>query len=313
VLGYLGVDRPLAGQIELDRERAVSAVAELAAKVGMGTQAAAAGIVHIAEMHMADLIRKVTIHRGFDPSEFVLLAYGGGGPVHAGAFGAELGVRRILVPLGDNSSLWSALGAAASDVRRVFEVSRIRDAPVPVADLAASFGDLERRGRDWLVAQGFSGDAIELSRHVELRYKAQVNQVSIPVRGGELGSEAGTEILESFERAYAGLYGEGTGYRAAGIELTSLRVDAVGRIERPSLGAGLAAAPVGESSTARGVWWSELQRFVDTAVYEGEALRPGGSVSGPAIVEFIDTTLVVHPGQSATADELGNVELVMES
>ncbi|MGH2945558.1 MAG: hydantoinase/oxoprolinase family protein [Solirubrobacteraceae bacterium] len=312
VLGYLGADALLAGRLRLDRDAARRAVGTVAAPLGLTEEEAAAGIVRIAEMHMADLIRKVTIQRGYDPSDFALFAYGGGGPVHAGVFGAELGVDRVLMPLGDSSSLWSAFGAAASDVQRVFELSHLVDAPLPSGELTEAYEGLERRAAAWLADQGFAEDATVLRRHAELRYKAQVNQVGIPVTAGRLDETAAARLLDDFERAYAGLYGEGTGYRAAGIELTALRVEAVGCIDKPHLRRDGAAPPTAAGGRSRPVWWSEHGRWVDTAVLAGESLAAGVRVAGPAIVEFVDTTLVVHPDQAARADELGNVELLLE-
>lgn len=308
VLGYLGVETPLAGRVHLDRVAAHESIERLAGPLGMSVEETAAGIVHIAEMHMADLVRKVTIQRGYDPSDFALFAYGGGGPVHAGAFGNELGVRRILVPLGDNSSLWSAFGAAASDVRRVFELSRVMDAPLPVDELNDAYAGLERRAEEWLTAQGFPAESIELQRHAGLRYKAQVHQVTVSVPGGRLGVDGNVAIVDAFEQAYAALYGEGTGYRAAGIELTGIRVDATGRIPEPELSQQRAHA-TSRAVVERPVWWTEFDGWRDTSVYRGEGLADGERVEGPAIVEFRDTTLVVHPGHAAVCDELGNVEL----
>lgn len=308
VLGYLGAETLLAGELRLDLELARAAVGTIAEGLGLGLERAAAGIVHLAEMHMADLIRKVTIQRGFDPSDFTLFAYGGGGPVHAGVFGAELGVARVLIPLGDSSSLWSAFGAAASDVLRVFELPKLADAPLAGGDLSEAYDGLERSAREWLARQGFSGEEVELRRRADLRYKAQVNQVTIAVAPGSLDQRGAGTVVDDFERTYASLYGAGTGYKAAGIELTALRVEAVGLMAKSPVasrrGAG-GPAPAG----SRRVWWSELDRWAETPVRAGVALEAGQALPGPAIVEFPDTTLVVHPGQTARIDELGNVEL----
>jgi N-methylhydantoinase A len=314
VLGYLSPDFFLGGEAALDADAAHRAVLTVAEPLGMSALQAAAGIVHIAELHMADLVRKVTIQRGYDPSDFALFAYGGGGPVHAGVFGAELGVERILVPMGDSSSLWSAFGAAASDVQRVFERSEVLDAPFAPAELNRRWERLDSEARAWLSAQGFEDSARVVRWWGDLRYKAQINEVAVEVAAGPLDEAGAARLVDAFERQYAALYGEGTGYRQAGIELTGLRVEAVGEIEKPRLAArpanGNGHVPV--PRTTRPVYWTEAGERLATPVHRGEELAAGVTVNGPAILEFPDTTLVVHPGQGARADELGNVELLME-
>src|ERR1700722_4533360 len=308
VMGYLNPQSVLAGRVGLDIEAARRAIETVAEPLGMTLERAAAGIVRIAEMHMADLVRKTTIQRGYHPSDFVLFAYGGGGPVHAGSFGAELGVSRVLIPFGESSSLWSAFGAAASDVRRVFEASRVLEAPLVVETLNDMYAGLESNANDWLVAQGFEPPDIRLVRSADVRYKAQIHQVAIPVADGTLDEVAGEALLDDFERAYEALYGVGTGYRAAGIELTAVRISAVGVIAKSDVHAVDHVTPTKEAASRR-VWWPEVDAYVDTDVYEGATLTPGVRHDGPAIVEYRDTTLVVHPGQCVLVDAFGNLEL----
>lgn len=311
VMGYLNPESVLAGRVGLDIEAAKRAVSTVAEPLGMTLERAAAGIVRIAEMHMADLVRKTTIQRGYHPSDFVLFAYGGGGPVHAGSFGAELGVSRVLIPFGESSSLWSAFGAAASDVRRVFEASRVLEAPLAVNLLNEMYKILESDAVDWLAAQGFELADMRLERSADVRYKAQIHQVAIPIVGESLDELAGETILDDFEQAYEALYGEGTGYRAAGIELTAVRVSAVGAIAKSDVRAEDRATPARKAGSRR-VWWPEVDAYVDTDVHEGATLAPGDRRMGPAIVEYRDTTLVVHPGQCVYVDMYGNLELEME-
>ena len=116
VLGYLDPDNFLGGRMKLDRAKSVAAVQTVADALGLGLMEAAAGIAKIAEFKMADIIRKMTVEKGYDPRDFVLFAFGGAGPVHAGVFGAELGVQKVIVPLREIASTWCAFGAASADI-----------------------------------------------------------------------------------------------------------------------------------------------------------------------------------------------------
>src|SRR5688572_24035849 len=125
VLGYLDTDNFAGGKMKLDKGSAVKAIGELGAKLGMSAVECAAGICRIVELQMADVIRKVTVEKGFDPRDFVLFAFGGAGPAHAGVFAQELGVRKIVIPQRKAASTWCAFGAAAADVLHIFEHSEI--------------------------------------------------------------------------------------------------------------------------------------------------------------------------------------------
>ena len=125
VLGYLDPDNFAGGRMKLDKESATKALAELGARIGMTAMQCAAGICRIVELQMADVIRKVTVEKGFDPRDFVLFAFGGAGPAHAGVFARELGVRKVIVPQRKAASTWCAFGAAAADVLHIFEHTEI--------------------------------------------------------------------------------------------------------------------------------------------------------------------------------------------
>ncbi len=130
VLGYLDPDNFAGGRMQLDRKAAHAAIEALGAKIGMGAVECAAGICRIVELNMADIIRKVTVEKGYDPRDFVLFAFGGAGPAHAGVFAAELGVKKVIVPQRKAASTWCAFGAAAADVLHIFEHSEILATPV---------------------------------------------------------------------------------------------------------------------------------------------------------------------------------------
>jgi N-methylhydantoinase A len=311
VLGYLNPDYFLDGRLRLDKAAAEDAVSTLAKTLVMSVEEAASGIIRIAEFRMADLIRKVTVQRGHDPRDFVLFAYGGAGPVHAGIFGGELGVQKIIIPVGDSASLWSAFGAASSNITQIFERSHLIDAPFPADEVSGTFQELQDVAAVWLKEQGVSLQDREFQRSMDIRYKAQVNEVAVDVPNGQLGQAQMSEILERFEKTYVALYGPGSGYAQAGVEATVLRVRAVGQVPKPRLPRGRRTSliPTAARQRSRRVFWPELGVRAASQIYRGQHLRHGNVVRGPAVIEFPDTTVVVHPAQVASIDAYGNVQL----
>ena len=158
VLGYLDPGQFLGGRLRLDREAALASLAPLASRLGLGVVETASGAARVVEHQMADLIRKVTVQKGYDPRDFVVFAYGGAGPVHAGVYARELGAQSVIVPLGGVCSLWSALGAAAADLLHIHETVDILANPFEPARVNAVFAQLEEQG----VAQ-LREDAVDLS------------------------------------------------------------------------------------------------------------------------------------------------------
>jgi N-methylhydantoinase A len=311
VLGYIDPGYFLGGRMKLDRDLAERAIRERVAEpLGMSVRDAAAGIVEIANHHMSDLMRKMTIERGHDPREFVVYAFGGAGPLHGGAFGRELGAREILFPLGNVASTFSAVGLAVSDLTTVAQVSDLALAPFNPAAMTARFERLEREAADNLRGAGVEADGVSVQRILELRYKGQVHQVDTPVPAGRLDAPAVDGVIAEFERRYEALFGRGSGFREAGIELVTYRVLGTASVERSHVQPH-ALGPADPSGARRGterLYWRELDGLAETAIY-GDALAPGMELDGPAVIRLQATTALVHPGQHARIDEYGNVRL----
>jgi N-methylhydantoinase A len=309
LLGYLDPEYFLGGRIKLDRAAAELAISGLAKALDRSPIEVAAGVAKIVEFQMADLVRKVTIQKGYDPRDFVLFAYGGAGPVHAAVYARELGVQSLIVPLGDICSVWSALGAASSDVLHIFDKVDILDSPFDPARVNANFAELEEKGLRLLRREEVPAGQIHLVRSVDMRYRAQIHQVEVSAPEGRLGVAELAELIDRFEERYELLYGKGSGYRSAGVQIESFRVRAIGRtakpaiVERPLVEA---RPPAAAAAGRRDVFWAEADGWASTPVYYGTRLQPGNVIAGPAIVQVPDTTIVVHPGQEATVDGFGN-------
>lgn len=305
-LNRLNPDYFLGGKKKLDAARARSAIEErIARPLGMSLEEAARGIVDILDARMADLVRKVTIGRGYDPREFVLLGFGGAGPLHVGAFARDVGVRQVIIPT--HASEFSAWGIAGSDLVYLRQMSDPLIAPFDPARLNAIYRQLEEEARAALRQNGVADEAMTMLRSIDMRYRGQIHEVRVPAPGGELTAQSLAQVQAAFEAIYNRKYGEGAAYRQAGVEARTYQVRGVGRIARPawvkqSANGRDASAPLKER---RPVYFQG--GYVDTPIYAREQMRAGQRLSGPAIVEAVDTTVLVSPGQQLAIDEYGNM------
>lgn len=312
LLGYFDPDNFAGGAMKLDRDGAEKAIADLAARLNLTPIECAAGIARIVEFNMADLIRRTTIEKGYDPRDFTLYAFGGAGPVHAGVFAAELGVQRVIVPQKKTASVWCAFGAAAADILHVYEQVEVMESPFDPARMSAVLAALEARGREQLAAEGAAEQHLSFS--IDLRHRGQINEVEVPLAKGSLTEADLQPLAEAFYEKYERLYGRGSSFRGAKLEAVTFRVRATAPLPRPVLPEAQPgpAEPADEARRgSRQVYWSERKAFAATPVFDGERLVHGNRVVGPAIVETTDTTVVIHPGQSLTVDALGNFELAL--
>ena len=309
-LGYLDPDYFLGGRLRLDGDAARQSLEPIARRLGMSVVEAASGAARVVEHQMADLIRKVTVHKGYDPRDFAVFAYGGAGPVHAGVYARELGAQSLIVPLGGVCSLWSALGAATADLLHIYETVDILASPFDAARVSERFAELERQGLDQLERDGIAPGAARIARSADIRYKGQINEVEVAVPAGELDEAALAELAADFHRRYEALYGAGAGFREARVEIVTYRVRTTAVSAKPAIRPARerGATPSDDARAgARPVYWAELGDFEPTPVFWGERLVAGNRVAGPAIIQVPDTTIVVHPGQAARIDAYGNV------
>lgn len=308
VLGYIDPDYFLGGHVPLNKAKAEAAIREqLASHLGAEPVEVAAAIFQISNSQMADLVRKVTIERGYDPADFTLFAYGGAGPAHAAYYAADVGVRRVLIP--GMAAVFSAFGCAVSDLL-VFQVAAEPVLlPADRSRLNAIYADLEAKALVSLRRCGIADDSITLHRLVEMRYKRQVHELTVEVPHGTLDEASVTMIAAEFEAMYERLYGLGAGFSGAGIEMISYSVVGTGRTAKPVLPRAEPGdpGPMLALKSTRPAYFPEAARFVDTKVFDYARLRAGHVVRGPAIIEAPTTTMVVPPEHLATVDPFQNV------
>ena len=300
VLGRLNPAYFLGGEIGLDVDGARRAIDECCAQpLGLSVTEAANGIVEIANAAMVNALHLISVQRGYDPRDFVLVGFGGAGPVHANALARDAQMPTLLIPR--SPGIFSATGLLTTDLKRDAAITIMRRLDeLDDAEVEAQFSQLEADGRAELEREGLSGDAIEFVRQIDLRYVGQSYELMVP---------AGGELLERFHVEHDRTYGFSA--PAEPVEAVSLRLTSVGRIAKPPprpLESGGAAKP----KERRPVYFAEAGDYVDCPIYDRYALSAGTSLAGPAVVEEFDSTTLVHPGFTVAVDETGNLLIERE-
>ena len=312
VLGYLDPENFAGGKMKLKKDHAVKAIGELGSLIGMTPVECAAGICRIVEFHMADVIRKVTVEKGFDPRDFVLFAFGGAGPAHAGVFARELGVKKVIVPQRKAASTWCAFGAAAADVLHIFEHSEILSTPLDASRVNQSMDSMERKAKALMASEGISGNRQRFEFSLDVRHRGQINEVEVALPWRRLPASFEGDLRKSFVARYEQLYGRGSALAGATLEIVVCRLRARALTPRPRLVRSARSSnkiPTAAVRKKRDIYWPDLRKRRATPVYDGELLVNGNRIKGPAIVETADTAVVVHPGTTLELDALGNFEI----
>jgi N-methylhydantoinase A len=307
-LGRLGGEGRLAGSLALRSDLARSAVGAVAEGMGgLGLEETAEGIVRLAVVRMAGAIREISVRRGEDPRDYVLMAYGGAGPLVASELARDLGIAEVLVPPYPGNL--SALGLLASPPRQDLVRTDIRalDA-VDDAGLAGRFADLIAEGRGLLVEEGADPAEIAVEGGCDLRYVGQAYTLSVPLDPRRPERAA---LLAAFHEQHQAVYGHGEPSHP--VEIVNYRLSALGpRVEPPLAPAGDRPRPAGggpASAGRRPVWFGG--RVWESAVYRREDLSPADAIVGPAIVDEMGSTTCLWPNDRATVDPRGNLRLTV--
>jgi N-methylhydantoinase A len=295
VLGYLNPDT-FAGGVQLDKAAAERVVQQIADEVGLGLFKAASGIHRIVNSRMSDEVRRVTVQRGFDPRQFVLLPLGGAGPIHGCAIAADLNMAGVVVP--ETPGVLSAFGLLVADVEHdQMETFAELAHQVDREKFAGVFDRLTTVGQTKMQADGVGLDDVEIRRQADMRYAGQSHELTIGVSRDS--SDPLSDAVAAFHDLHTDIYGHAN--RSAPIEFVNLRTVHVSRRasahgERPAVAAKRKPGVTGQ----RDVYFDEAEGFVATPIYNRTDLVEGKPIMGPAIIEQSDTTLIVHPRQRAT-------------
>ena len=254
---------------------------------------------------MAGAIRAVSIGRGHDPRDFALVAFGGAGPLHACSLADLLGIETIVVP--PTPGVLSTFGLLFTDLKNDYVQTYVGPGgDEDVETMAKAFDGMEQQARDWLAEEGVAADAGVLARSADLRYEHQGWEITVDVPDGEFTSETLKETITGFHSLHERLYT----YNLPGsrVELVNLRVSASGIMPRHAMVESVAAGDqLAKPTTRRKVEFSRGQGAQDTPIYVRDTLLRGMSISGAAVVQQQDTTVLVSPGFVANVDRIGNL------
>ena len=299
VLGRLGTSLA-GGKITLDPALAAAAVDEVAASFGLTREAAADAIIRVANANMSDAVRLISISRGYDPRDFALVAFGGAGALHGAAIAKELSIPAVIVP--PNPGVTSALGCLLVDVQHDFSESYFAAADeADPAAIEAEFRNLEASALERLFHEGVAGADIVLQRSIDMMYQGQWRSLAVAAPR-PIG--AMRDLTEAFHRSHEREYN----FRRddAPVGLFRLNLKAIGTVPKAELAAHQPTGATPKPTSRRSVWFDAVAA-VDTPVYERADLPAGFSLKGPAVVEQVDSTVVIPPGTTASVDKYLNI------
>ena len=309
VLGRISPDYFLGGEMRLNVDAARLAIQERCADpLGMDVDEVALGIVEIANSAMVGALRRVSVQRGYDPREFVLVAFGGAGPVHANRLAAELEMPTVLVPMSPGTT--SAMGLLVTDIKHDYSVALIQQADqIDFGVANAQFQRMQSEGQAALSREGVTDEATRFVKQADMRYVGQSYELTIPLPEEELNADALDEILKQFHQEHERSYG----FKAEDepVEFVALRLSAVGVIPKPRL---REISPDSDDSTntvkeTRPVYFAETDGRIDCPIYDRYKLGSDDEITGPAIIEEIDSTTLIHLHYQANIDPFGNLFL----
>ena len=308
LLGYINKDYFLGGKMPLDYDRAYQAVEEkLSNRLDIEVLEAAAGMFQIINANMADGIREVSIKKGFDPREFPLVVAGGAGPIHAGMIAMELEIPTVLVPR--ESSIFCATGMLLSDLRHDYVRSYnalLTKTTLPVLlDLCR---EMKEEGNQQLLSEGIAPDKIQHSFSSDMRYVGQYHEINISITEKELAFGRLDNINKRFHQTHDRLYGYSLENTNSAIEIVNLRASSLGLTQKPRFrqrkyeGTGTREAVIQE----RMVYIPGKKKFETIEVWDGDRLQKGKEITGPTVIEQVNTTIFVPSHYKFLTDDFGN-------
>jgi N-methylhydantoinase A len=313
VLGYFNQSSLLGGRMAVSRPRAEQAMrTRISDPLGISVEQAAFGIFTIVNNNMVNGIRRVSVERGYDPRDFVLVAAGGAGAAHITALAREMGIKTVLVP--KLASGLCAFGQILSDVKYNYMATHpLRLEPdESLGRINEVFAEIEDRGIQNLHADGFADDEIVIHRSLDMRYVGQVHECTVEIGTFEINSETLPQIIEAFHQRHKQLFTYAE--PKSPVEVVNLESTIYGRVEKPRpprLESGV--APDRAIKERRGMIFSNGGEPVESPVYDGGALAAGSEIAGPAVIEEETTTILLEPGWRAKLHESGVYVLTHEA
>jgi len=307
VLGRLSERGLIGGRMRLDRTAAAAALAPLAERLSYPIERIARGIIEIVVANMVRAIRTVSVERGHDPRAYCLLPFGGAGPLHASAVARSLGIREFVVPLAPG--LLCAQGLIASDLKEDFIRSlRIPAADAQLSEIHAHVAELARDAQRWFALEQTTAAVRTLHLSLDMRYVGQNFELRVPIGRGAGGKPPAVPSANGLRRRFFLVHDRHYGFHSETdpVEIINIRLTASAAVSRLRDGKGPTRRRRAAPAEHRLVWFAGA-RPTRTPVYERAALAAGQPLAGPAIIEQLDSTTVLHPGDRLRVDSLLNL------
>jgi len=305
VLGYLNPDNFLGGEIKLDLEKAKRGIRNLGERIGLGIMETAEGIITIVNENMARGLREVTIDRGKNPRDFVLVAFGGAGPLHAASLAKIVGIPIVIIP--PQPGVLSAFGATIMDVRHDLETTFCSSMNgLNINALNAQYEKLDKKGVEILKKEGFRKEDLIIRHFAEMRYEGQTYEIEVEMPSLKISRKDLKQIEANFHSEHEKRYLVCD--PSAPVEFVNIRSTIMKKVERTklfSLGKKKEGKGGGALKGTRGAYF--MGAWLKTPVYDREKLKSGDTISGPAIVEQEKATTLILPGMRAHIDTFGNI------
>lgn len=303
VNGLINPDYFIGGEVRLDIDLAKKGINDIAESLGLSLHEAADGILAVARNNMTTATTEILIGQGYDPRDFTIMGYGGGGGIFVGNIAKDMSISRVVIPR--SPGVFSAQGILTMNLVHIYTraCARLMD-KIDIKELEYIYRDMEKSALETLAVEGMSGDEIEFTRSLDMSYESQHYSIETPVPGGVLKENDRKEIGNAFERLHETKYGHRI---AALLTVTNVRLKAIGNIKD---------VPVAEIKQGKEIPPRAIKPkrkvyldggFVDAHIYERSELTCGNTITGPAIVEEPFHTTVIMPGQKLELDRLGNL------
>ncbi len=305
LLGRLNQYSLLDGEMKINLELAKIAAKKLGDKLGLENYQVGSSVIKIANSIMSQILRIVSIERGYDPRHFTMIVFGGAGPMHACSLAEALEINDIIIP--PNPGMFSALGLLTADIFHDLNRSYLILAEkVDLLDIENSFQDLVFEGKETLESQGINPNSIKIKKQIDMRYYGQSYEITIDYPNGPINNRMNNAV-KAFNKRHNELYGYSDA--TENVELVNLRIRAIGKIKKPKL---LDTSNKKIKSTpldTRAVFFEGSKSWEETPVYKRKSLKTGSILNGPTIIEQYDSTTLLQPGWKCNVDRFGVLKL----
>lgn len=308
VLGRLNPNGILDGKMDLDVEASKRAIEEhICKKTNLSLIEAASGILSVVNANMTRGVRLISVEKGYSPSEFSLVSFGGGGGLHCGSLAKELNISTLIVP--PSPGTFSSMGLLVTDIKSDYVKTELLEPNEQnLVTIQDHFKEMEEEGTKLLVSEKIDNDKRVFQRSIDVRFKGQNYELSVPIELEDLQKENIGKVINKFHEIHEKAYGYSD--KLATVEFVNYRLTACGELPKVDLNKEtIINEEVVSSKTKRKVYFAEVEepKYYDTDIFQRTELNAGDRIIGPAIVEQLDTTILILPDQTAFVDPYQNL------